>query len=176
KKYTTSELLARMAYVYGRKRPTPLPRDLGQFAFFHPDEDYRAEEDHSDDCDDHIRTSNLVLFGRTRMLGSHTYNDEAGGRLLRRAAVGDRVRLQKYGTTLTLTIEQVFPTETGASVRFAEDLAPEFYDENSQEWTILEIVPRAAFVKTAPPWLPPQAAGAAVWLHNFATRAARLVR
>lgn len=175
KKYTTSELLTRTAYVYARKRPLPLPRDLSQLVFFHPDEEYRANEDHSRDSDAHIRASSLVYFCRTRTIGSHSYNDWAAGRVLGRAAVGGHVTLRKYDRTITLTVEKVAANPTGYYVQFVEDVAPEIYDENSQEWEIIEIAPSAC-QEVLPPALRQPALAAGAWLRQLASRAARLVR
>lgn len=177
KKYTISELLARTAFVYARKRAVPLARDLSQFAFFHPDEAYRADEDHSRDSDEHIRQSNLVFFARTRMIGSHSYNNCAGGRLLGRAEPGGRLTVRKYDSTITLTVETVGSNATGSYVQFVEDVAPQLYDENSQDWEIIEIASPPTYQEVAPHPLPePAVVAAGGWLRQLAARAARLVR
>ncbi len=136
RRYSLSELLARTVHVYAFKRAMPLNTDFARLVLHHPPEDYRADADYSAEPDEHVRLSHRVFLAPRRMLGSHSYNNTAGARVMASMAVGEAFALRKRDRLLRLTVEAVSPTKDGASVRFAEDVCDLLVGDDPGGWTI----------------------------------------
>jgi hypothetical protein len=104
----------------------------------HPPLDYRAGEDYAEEDMRPYELSNLVFFTPSGWLGSHGYNDHAGGRIIGQLREGDEVTLQKYPDRLDLTVREVRHTEgKPPKVAFQENLPGDVLGDNRTRWVIV---------------------------------------
>ena len=141
KKYTLSELLSNVVHVTCIKRETPLEDDISNLQFHHPEDDYRADEDFSDQDINDFEFRNSVMFSSTGDLASHSDNNHAGTRLFKTMKIGDRLRLRKGLEFLEVNFEgldESFGEHPRAKI--VDEIPSRILKENYNLWTIEEII------------------------------------
>ena len=141
KKYTLNELLANVVHVTGMKREVPLDYDISNLQFHHPEDDYRSDDDFSNQDIESYEFSNSVMFSSMGDLASHSDNDHGGSRLFRTLEIGDRLRLRKGLEFLEVEFEGLDDSfGDHPRARIVDEIPTNILKKNYNLWTIEEII------------------------------------
>jgi|LWDU01.1.fsa_nt_gi predicted RNA methylase len=141
KKYTLSELLSNVVHVTCIRRDSPLEDDISNLQFHHPEDDYRSDEDFSDQDIKDFEFNNSVMFSSMGDLASHSDNNHAGTRLFKTLKIGDRLRLRKGLEFLEIEfggLDDSFGEHPRAKI--VDEIPTKILKENFNLWTIEEVM------------------------------------
>ena len=141
KKYTLNELLANVVHVTGRKRETPLEDDISDLQFHHPEDDYRSDDDFSNQDINDFEFRNSVMFSSMGDLASHSDNKHAGTRLFKTLKRGDKLRIRKGLELLEVEFEGLddsFGEHPRAKI--VDEIPKKILKDNYNLWTIEEVI------------------------------------
>jgi len=141
KKYTLSELLSNVVHVTCIRRDAPLEDDISNLQFHHPEDDYRSDEDFSEQDINDFEFRNSVMFSSMGDLASHSDNNHAGTRLFKTLKIGDRLRLRKGLEFLEVEfagLDDSFGEHPRAKI--VDEIPTKILKENYNLWTIEEVM------------------------------------
>ncbi len=137
KKYPLAELLGRDIYVTARKRSQPLDIELADRQLFHPDEDYLADRDYTDEDLAPYRVMGMVYFSKRGEIHSHSDNDYAGLRVFHLLKPGDTIAVRKFLSRLRFTVAEVVRPLAGPTrLRLVEPVPETIVSGNHDQWSI----------------------------------------